>query len=152
MKTLKIIALLCLILGFTSKVNAQTVVTKDVQSNAEFGIDCANEWAIGTINFHLILHYNKDGILIRWQQLVTGEVTGETTGTIYSIRGTWQDNLQLETSNGANTDNSQIIYRMVGISGPNKSLSTRFHGLWHLVFNPSGDIQVVFYKATLNCE
>ena len=152
MKTLKIFALLFFILGFTAKVNAQTVVSKEIQSNAEFGIDCANEWAIGTINFHLMLHYDKTGNLIRWQQLVTGELTGETTGTIYSVKGIWQDNLQLGTSNGSDPDNSQIIYRMVGMSGPNKGLITRFHGLWHLVFNPDGEIQVVFFKPTLNCE
>lgn len=152
MKTLKIFALLCVLLVFTTKVNAQTVVTKDVDNNASFGIDCINEWATGTITFHQMLHYDKDGNLIRSQFQPTGEFTGETSGTIYSLKGIWQDNLQLGTSNGANTDNSQIIYRLVGQSGPNKGVNIRFHGLWHLVFNPDGEIQVVFWKGTLNCE
>jgi hypothetical protein len=38
MKTLKIFALLCFILAFTTKVNAQTVVTKDVEFPGNFWI------------------------------------------------------------------------------------------------------------------
>jgi hypothetical protein len=152
MKTLKIIALLCLILGFTSKVNAQTVVTKEFDNNASFGIDCNNEWASGTIHFKLMLHFDKEGSLIRWQQLVTGEFKGETSGTIYSLKGIWQDNLQLVAPNGALTDNSQIIYRLRGESGLYKGFDFKFHGLWHFVYTPDGDLQVAFWKPFFECE
>lgn len=152
MKTLKIIALLGLILGFTSKGNAQTVVTKNVDNNASFYIDCVNEWANGTIHFKLMLHFDKNGNVIRWQQLVTGEFTGENSETIYSLKGIWQDNLQLATSNGANTDNSQIIYRLKGESGLYKGFNFKFHGLWHLVISPNGEIQLVFWKPFFECE
>ena len=152
MKTLKIFILLTFILGFASKVNAQTVVSKEAASNVTFWIDCVNEKATGNITAHLMLHFDKNGNLIRWQQMISGEFTGETTETVYSLKGIWQDNLQLETSGGVLTDNSQIIYRLVGQSGPNKGLNIRFHGLWHLVIDRNGDIQVVLWKPTLKCE
>jgi hypothetical protein len=155
MKTLKIFALLCFILAFTTKANAQTVVTKEVQSDAEFGIDCVNEYAIGTINFHQMLHFDKEGILIRYQQLVTGEFTGDS-GTIYSLKGIWQDNNHIVFVDGKwvtdNTDNSQIIYRLRGESGFYKGVNIKFHGLWHLAIKPNGDVASIFWKPTLKCD
>jgi hypothetical protein len=152
MKTIKVFALLCLILCCASRVNAQTVVTKEVDNNASFGIDCVNEWASGTIHFKLILHFDKAGNLIRWQQLVTGQFTGETSETVYTLKGIWQDNLQLETSTGANTDNSQKIYRLEGKSGLYEGYNFRFHGLWHLTIKPNGEIAVVFWKPFFECD
>jgi len=152
MKTLKIFALLCLVLCFTSKVNAQTVVTKEVDNNAWFWIDCVNEPASGTIHFNLMLHFDKAGNLIRWQQLVTGEFTGKTSGTIYGLKGIWQDNLQLATSKGALTDNSQIIYRLIGESGLYEGFNFKFHGLWHFVYTPDGELQIVFWKPFWECD
>jgi hypothetical protein len=100
----------------------------------------------------VILHFDADGNLIRWQHLVKGEFTGEISGTIYTLKGIWQDNLQLETSAGANTDNSQIIYRLVGKSGLYEGYNFKFHGLWHLAIKPNGDVAVVFWKPFFECD
>jgi hypothetical protein len=155
MKTLKILALLCFILAFTTKVNAQTVVTKDVEFSSNFWIDCVNEPASGNVIIQFKEHFNKNGVLIRYQQQVTGEFTGES-GTIYSLKGIWQDNNHVVFVDGDyvtdNTDNSQIIYRLRGESGLYKGVNIRFHGLWHLAIKPNGDIVSVFWKPTLNCE
>jgi hypothetical protein len=100
-------------------------------------------------------HFNKDGVLIRFQQQVIGEFTGES-GTIYSLKGIWQDNNHVVFVDGDyvtdNTDNSQIIYRLRGESGLYKGVNIKFHGLWHLAIKPNGDIASVFWKPTLNCD
>ena len=110
-----------------------------------------NEPAQGTVVMQLKEHFNKDGVLIRYQQKVTGEFTGES-GTIYSLKGIWQDNNHVVFTNGTYTDNSQIIYRLVGQSGLYKGVNIKFHGLWHLVVSPSGVIQNIIWKPTLNCD
>jgi hypothetical protein len=151
MKTLKVFALLSLVLAFTAKVNAQTVVTRDIQFPSNFFIDCVNEPATGTVTMQLKQHFNKDGILIRYQQEVTGEFTG-LSGTVYTLKGIWQDNNHIAFTNGAYTDNSQIIYRLVGQSGIYKDLNFKFHGLWKMTVTPNGDFIVVMWKPFFECD
>jgi hypothetical protein len=155
MKTLKIFALLCFVLCFTSKVNAQTVVTKNVDIPVNFWIDCVNEVASGTLTFQFKDHFNKDGVLIRYQNQASGELIGES-GTVYTLKGIWQDNNHVVLVDGEyvtdNTDNSQIIYRLVGQSGLYKGYNFKFHGLWHLAIKPNGDIAVVFWKPFFECD
>lgn len=83
---------------------------------------------------------------------VAGDLTGEVSETVYSLKGIWQDNNHIAFTNGAYTDNSQIIYRLVGKSGIYKDLNFKFHGLWKLTVKPDGEVIVAMWKPFFECE
>jgi hypothetical protein len=56
MKTLQVIALLSFVFAFTAKVNAQTVVTRDIQMPSNFWIDCVNESASGMVTVQFLTY------------------------------------------------------------------------------------------------
>lgn len=151
MKTLKILALLCFILAFTTKVNAQTTSTKEIFANWSFYIDCIGENAVGDLVLHGVFHYDKNGNLTKWHwQPQAGVLIGENTGTVYHTVGVTQENRQASFENGAWT--YTYINNFIAVGVGKDAVKWGGKETWHITITKDGDEIVNFDKLETYCK
>jgi hypothetical protein len=153
MKTLKFLAILGILLGFTTgAVNAQTESTKIVDMTWSVFIPCSGEFgelAVGTLNLHSTLHFNKDGVLTKsHNQPQGGELIGEITGTVFNPTGVTQSMMDVFTENGATTYTYINNFHMVGTGGVQLRIKVRYH----VTINANGDVTAEVDNSSTVCK
>jgi hypothetical protein len=151
MKTLKIFALLCFILAFTTKVNAQTTSTKEIFVDFMFYIDCIGESAIGTLVMNAVMHFDKNGNLTSWHyNPQAGILIGETTGTVYHTVGVTQEKWKPSYTNGAGTYQFISNFLCIGMGKEAVKWGGKYTG--HITMTKAGDVTVSFDRFEPVCQ
>jgi hypothetical protein len=146
MKTLRIFALLCFILGFNSRVNAQTFQFKfDIPMTIE--VPCLSDVLTGTITYHGTFSLVNEETVKRYQDQFHGELTG-LTGEVYRFVQIVNQQNKVEVSNGSYIENTTILWNLVGRGGMKYSA----HMLWHLTVKPDGEVIIANWKAKIECD
>jgi hypothetical protein len=151
MKTFKILAMMCIILGLTTKINAQSTSSKDIDVLWSFFIDCIGENAVGTLTLHFVYHYDNEGNMTRYHgQPQGGVLVGETTGTIYHIIGVTEEGWKTSSDNGAWTDTYINNYIAVGVGKD----AVRWGGkaTIHTTITKDGEVTAYVDKYTTFCK
>jgi len=149
MKTLRIFIAMCFILGFTSNLNAQTVVDKWIDIPFAADIPCVDEVAYGTLSLNVVEHTDKDGNLTFYHyNPFEGELVGEKSGTIYRPVGKTQEHIKSVLSNGAWTDTFTNTFKMIGKNGVNLTIVN----LIHTTINSNGEVTATVDKTTVTCK
>ncbi len=153
MKTLRFFVILCFILGFISKVNAQSTSTRDIDIPYSFYIDCIGENAVGTLTIHILLHFDKDGYWTSFHyQPQGGALIGENTGNVYHPIGVTQEHWKSWQNgvNGAFTDTFINNYIAVGVGKD----AVKWGGkeTYHITATKDGEITVEVIKSETFCK
>jgi hypothetical protein len=151
MKKLALFASVCLIFGLGTKVNAQSISTRDIDIPWSFYIPCLDEYAIGAITLHSLEHYNKNGELTKYHyQPSGGLIIGEKSGTVYHAVGRTQEQIKSAYTNGAWTDTYVDKAMCVGVG--NDAVTWRIEIVWHITITKEGETTSEVDKYTTSCE
>lgn len=151
MKALKILAMVCFILGFTAKINAQSISTRDIGVPFSFYIDCIDEIATGTITLHTVVHFDNEGNWTSFHyQPQGGVLIGESSGTVYHAVGVNQSHWKSFTSNGSWTQTSINNFIAVGVG--KDAVNWGGKATYHATVAKDGNIIVEFDKFETFCK
>lgn len=136
-------------LVMTSGVNAQTTQRKMVELTWSVYLPCVPETAVGKINLHVIINYDKYGFIAKSQsQPQGGELIGDQTGYSYRPTGVSQFTTKVPGDNGSNINNYTSFYHFVG----QKGIQYRVRVVYHLTINSNGEITAVVDKSETDCR
>jgi hypothetical protein len=146
MKTLKVLAMLCIMLGFaTNAVNAQKPQGgSENWNNICTWLPCVNEEVCGDVTHSW---WWKDGKM--WGQEWTGVFIGQSTGTVYTLRESGDSKHFGHEANIGNV-NHEMHTLMIHANG---KLVALVHGLGHNTVNANGVNVEDFWKGwELECK
>lgn len=151
MKTLRFIAAILIISGFTSgNLVAQTTVQK-FETNLGAYIPCTGEWAFGPAVFHQFSHYDKNGILLKSKDLIQGAtLVGELSGTVFVGIILYQSSSKPYLENGAYHYTNHYLIKFIGKGRDAITFTTRL--LFHVTINQNGEQTSYFDKYETFCE
>ena len=150
MKTRKLFSGLSIILClFAVAVNAQSTSTIIADLPFEIYVPCQDEWAVGTINLHIVEHYNQAGEMtgIEHYQPQKGILIGQVTGKKYHANGVSQAMMNSQNENGATTYTLMDNANFVGQGGVHLRLFT----LYHITINANGDVTTEIDNSSVEC-
>jgi hypothetical protein len=151
MKTLRFLALVCIILVFTAKINAQSISEKWIDLPNSMDVPCIPESADGIVTMHALFHIDKDGNWTTFHfNLQEGVFVGKVTGTIYRPVGNSQEHIKTTSTNGALT---YTYVNRCSLQGTGKgSVRVELKEFYHFTVTKDGDISVLIDKAESICE
>jgi len=135
-----------LLIGAFSVQDGWSQKTRSVKTEITYSlwVECAGEYAVGTLKINHLLHYNRDGDLVRWhRQPMGGTMTGTLTGTIYRPAGATQERL---VGSYSLVDNTHIIG--TGRDG----VQSRYHMNLKYTINANGEITAEVEHETIFCK
>jgi hypothetical protein len=145
MSTTKIILSLILI-GTVATAQGWSQKTQSIKTELTYSlwVDCVGEYAVGTLKINYLLHYDRDGNLVRWhRQPMGGTLTGTLTGTIYRAAGATQERL---SGSYSLVDNTHLVG--TGRDG----VQTRYHMNMKYTVNANGKITAEVEHETIFCR
>lgn len=132
--------------------SAQAVSTKDVDVTMVVFIPCVPELAMGTITLHVVLVYDKNGVLIKTHhQPMGGELIGEATGTVYHPVGVTQSIWKASADNNG-AMNKTYINNFFMIGTGKDGVISKVQVIYHVTINANGELVVIVENEKNTCE
>lgn len=115
MKKLKFISVVCIIVGFTSVINAQTYTEKVVEHIQDYPVICTGEYVSGDITTMHNWHVNNIGEVVSDRWVNQGGELISNLGNVYRFISVWMDHWKSSTlNNGMYTETYVLNYKIVG--------------------------------------
>ena len=126
---------------------AQAVQEFEVKPFERYYFDCLEEGGAGSITFHHVLIYDKNGSLKKLHSnIVDGWFVGAESGTVFKVVDTHKYSEQIHENNLQQTNKYQIAFKLIS---PANGKSFQGYANLQLTYNANGQLRVERWEIDL---